>query len=352
MEFQLELCMEPDIRFFLHHALPLSILQPVSKNFLFSNYIQLYKSTNNNYLFDIYPRLGCNDSFSENILDAVMENHTISGDIFPANKIELFDMICEWLNNGFYVQMMCDETKIPGTQLYGCEEFHCHQALFYGYNKDTKKLKMINYDTNKRFGTIDIHRDVLERIFLSKRMTEHLARDGKRIKYKDYVIELMRPKHDVIKYNYSFEATLTNITTFTKEYLKGTDSAAKEILKYKKYEDSKWGINVYQYLYEFLIGEYRSYYGFQCICGLLEHKLLMKKRINFLKGNGIDIPEKLFERMDNIIQMCSLIKSVYFKAEICKEWGELAHCANLVDKIRIEEEIVLEELVRKIIVGV
>lgn len=354
---ELPICIDPPIKFFLHHALPLAMILVKGNNFLYSNYIQLCKSSSNDYLFDIYPRIGAGEKFGDNVLDNVLDNCVLSGDILNIKKDELISLIIGWINNDYYVQVATDERMIAGTRLYQAKQFRCHQAFYFGYDLEKKVLKMLNYDTNSHFTVIDVCFDDVSNSFKTNEMNIFLNNPNRCIKYKDYTMQLRKLKNHVIEYNYTDLKTTSNIKLGLEDYLGCKDSTKNSVLKYPYYEDCVWGVNVYKYIKNFLIGEYKSRFGFQCICGLLEHKRVMNSRIIFLNNLGFDITKDIFNESTEVIKNAEILRNLFLKSRFLndtekKNYSFTEKYLTCLEKIEQIEENMLQSILDKINKGI
>lgn len=340
---QLEICLDPPIKFFLHHALPLAIISIESNinNFLFSNYIQIYKNPKNKYLFDLYPRIGSAKTYGHYPLDHILENHILSADTIEINEKNIIEYIVKWIDNGYYVQITSDERVINGTSGYGKSCFHDHPAFYYGYDLQCKKVKMLNYDLDGNFSEIYVDFHNIIKSFQSDDLRVYF----KKANINGFMIQLRKTNKAILKQNYTDEKTIIHIKDGIEDYLNCRNSTRNQILQFDEVKDCIWGLDAYEYLRKYLVGEYDSPFAFQCSCGLLEHKQIMKERILFLCRKGYVFPKEIIEQADSLVKESTKFRTRVFRCLISNNLVKLRESLSCIDNIKDIETKMLEQII-------
>lgn len=307
-EIRLPINEKPPMVFFLHHAYPLAIiLANENENFLYSNFIQLRKSNKNDYFFDIYPKISISH-MSET--DNPIDTQILTGDIVPINENDFIDWLIYWINKGYYVQIDADESKIKGTYNYRMSNFFLHSQLLYGYNLENKSFRILNFDKIKNFVGIDVDFDVVKQALFSKELQENY----KEINRNGCYVMLHKLKAKTLQNIYTLDNTLLKIRKNLIDFVECRhticDRESDEIIDM----NLKWGLDTYFYIEQYLVGNYESEYALQCFCGLLEHKLLMKERLIFLRNHGFNIDKKMYMEIQEIVEAAAVLRNFYIKS--------------------------------------
>ncbi len=338
----------PSIKFFLHHARPLSVIEGRYDNFVYANFIQVNKTYDKKYIFDMYPQFGNGATYGNNIIDNLLENYIITGDHAKYDYDEFIDLLCEQIDKGYYLQTFSNETLIPETLLYKKCNFFCHQGFFYGYDLSRSVFYTLNFDDKRTYRLIEVDMRIAYNSIFSKKMAEYLVSDERIRPFNEFMLDFYKFKEDLYKYNYTIERVLQKIEKYLHEYVYCKDSANGQELIYKCYQNSTWGMDVYDFFLMYCLGEYTTTFGLQCFCGLYEHKVLMKKRFEFLRLNNINIDKEAFRIIDEIIHEAELIKNIHMFYSIKKDDKKLSNCIPRIKRIRDLEGNLLLDVARRI----
>lgn len=337
----------PPISFFLHHAIPLSIIlaENSNENVLYANYIQLYKCPENKYLFDIYPRIGSAQSFGSFPLDNILCNYILSGDIMPLRSDQYIDNIIRWIDSGYYVNINVDERFIEDTLGYKSETIVSHQCFIMGYNMELGTVKTLNFNAQRILSLIDVKFESLVAAIESEQLKESLEKKG----YCDYLVQLRKQNDTVIKYNYTDSKTISMIKKNLYEFIHSIDSSVANLLSYSYTDNCVWGLNTYSFIEKSINNQYDNRFLFQCICGICEHKFLMKSRFQYLISKGIDVSNELsryeeivgyFEKLKAVVIYCIYVKDFKRAKNLIKNF-EISKVANI-------ESNIISDVIRKI----
>lgn len=345
-EKMLSLCNNPPVKFFMHHSIALAMILAENKNwnFVLANYIQLNKSKDNEYLFDMYPRIGSAEKYGEYPLDNIIENHILTGTMFKISSDDIIEKVIQWIDNGFYVTINSDERMIPLTAGYKRKTFHNHPGFYFGYDLMNCTMKMLNFDNNMNYRIIDVSFKDLVKSFESKDLIDSLHKKG----FDSYLIQLRKIKQEIIDYNYTDQKTIACIKQYLYEYLNGIDSNSRNLLSYQIISDNYWGIEVYNVLIACLQGKYSKRFLFQSICGLCEHKILMMKRFDFLIEKNFSIDEESILEYKQVVYFFEKLKQVTFKAIISNKYELLNNYISELNSIIKIETTVLEKIYKKL----
>lgn len=343
----LPLNIDPPIKFFLHHALPLSMIltNKNNDNFLFANFIQLYKSDSNNYIFDIYPRIGSAESYGHYPLDNIIKNITLSGDIINLESDMLIDYLIYWIDHGYYICINSDERELLGTNGYKAKVFRNHQGFYFGYDKETNIMKMLNYNNKNDFKIIDIKFSDIISSFESSDLKNRINKLG----YCDFLIQLRRVNQNILDYNFTNEKTIASIRRGITDFLNNNDCSLNYSLKYKDTDNCIWGNNIYKYFISYYKNEYKSNFIFQCSCGLYEHKLLMKMRLNYLASLGYNIPNELFSKADLVLALAKHNKLTVIKGMLKNKINSNDEMIKRICEIRDTEKVLMNDILNILI---
>lgn len=337
---------KPPVSFFLHHVLPLCMILADGKNqnFLHANYIQLYKSPKNKYIFDIYPRIGSAELYGSFPIDNVLSNQILSGNVVPLRSDQYIENIIKWINQEYYVNVYLAEQYIENSPFYETGEHKNHQCFITGYNLDAETFQVFNFDQAQNLTQYDVKFESLLRGMAAEELKKDLEVKG----YKDYLIQLKRPNNAVIQYNYTDSKTIALIKDRLDEFVNCTDSSQRNFLSYDMTENCEWGLDVYPYFEKSIHQEYPIDFLFQGICGIVEHKEVMKMRFEYLISQGIDIRAEL-SRYEAIVKYFNKLK---FRGLYCLEKQNFKKICTYVhetpiSKIANEEREIVDAILRK-----
>lgn len=330
----LPVCEKPPIIMYLHHAIPLSIILLHDIRYLYKHFIQLYwsKKWPNSWpsIFDFYiPNIINKNAFNNQIIN----NNTIKID-----KVTIVEQTIHWINEGYYPQFTSDESLLPGTEQFGKSRPIYHQAFYYGYDKNKKIFKMLNFDTNKNFKSIDIHfDDFINSIFFDRKLERNNLRSTVFLN-----VVLWKVNETFLNYNYTDQEVIKSISLEIAEYLNCKKSNFDERLILP--QDLLWGKDIVYYnLIALLKNEYPSAYGLQGIVGFYEHKKVMLERLLYLNKNdliGIDI----ITNYTTVCKNAELAKNIYLKYLITKNDKQLLKLQSIVSEIKNNEEYILSDV--------
>lgn len=338
----LPICLNPKVKMFLHHALPLSIIlaREENINYLHANYIQLYKETKNKYLFDFYPRIGSMKTYGQYLNDNILENHILTADIIEINKNNLIQNVMNWIDNGFYVQINCDESKIKGTPGYNKDKLVEHPALYYGYNEQKNKLSMLNFNHDYNFTCLEVDYEMVIESIFSEKLLEFQKKKG----INKYVIQLRRVNEDILRTSFDDKNTIIHIKKYLVEYLLACNLHHKNAFSNAGSSDTVWGVEIYKIFKEALKGNYANDFIFQNICGLVEHKSIMLDRFRYLRRMGVDISNEMMKEQEIITYKMEVLKNKVMKSMILQR--ELREYVDLIEEIVEAEEKLLTNVLR------
>ena len=111
------------------------------KNFFFSNYLNCYSANLDWFKFQYIP------DNSMLCMGRYVEIRVVDSTIFrtEVDKADLLNFILQSLNNEYYIDIYADEFHLPGTLYYKTEHYP-HEQLIYGYDLFKKEFKFLSID--------------------------------------------------------------------------------------------------------------------------------------------------------------------------------------------------------------
>lgn len=313
---ELPICCNPIYTAFLEYAFPCAILQSDRRlqNLLYVSFLNLYWDDNCDgklqlYNFDLFDYL----IFDNRIIDKTIIN--IDSKIINAIK--------KWLNEGYYIYAFLDESLLKETQLdYFSGKMH--ESLIYGYDDNFCSFQILNFNKERRFGTISINQKLLKKACLSK---SHQTK-----------FILLKPNFDMVNIE------LKLIEKRIDYYLNGKNirvGKCRNIL----FNDYKWGIYIYDSLFSYV--DKNITLDFRIFKLLEEHKVYLYNVFKYLLKllNFIEVEKDFLELVDTTKKM-----NLYILRQNMVDKSEQKYkIREFLCDIRAKEEILLKKIQKEIL---
>ncbi len=328
-----------------HTITPLSIITAYqdTEDWLFSNYIQLcapkkirkYGHTDVEFL-NFYPKYFSDmDSFylkSYNLVENILE-------LTPDNIIEYF---VKWLGCGYYIQAFLDDGDLPGTREYQSGEHFLNEHLIYGYSLDEEMFYIIGFDERDNLSKMTLSFPDLIRIFFSD-ISKKLVRESEWMSVgNEYGLMLYKFQNDI-----KFPFSILNIINQIEDYVSGRNSALNLMWLNAEKVDFVFGLNVYTALKDWVLLK-DDYIDHRSFCGLYDHKVMMKNRIQCLQEKGFIKDCSIYSEYDNVIKHCEKIKFMVLKYNYYHCDGDHIKIADRLGEVRAMEEPILRKLIKEL----
>lgn len=264
-------------------------------NWLYMNYLQLYYSKDDSYVWlDYYmlPRKNYRFKHSLQFLDTC--NLSVSKAIEVFGDIHRFFRWC--IQHEYYVEIHLDEYYIENRPTYGKEHFE-HNNIIYGFDDVTGKYSTIGYKVKVVF--TDTSYSSIEKAISSS---------SKIILYK------YNPNVKDMKFS------LKNLTQNVRELLNGENSSEK-VSNILGVQEGTYGLNVFDELIKSEEGNILLFYDCRITFLLYEHCNIMRNRLQFLfEKNYLNRHkcEKIVDLCASMLEKSDVLKNLVIKNKFRK----------------------------------
>lgn len=311
---ELPICCNPIYTAFLEYAFPCAILQSDKRfqNLLYVSFLNLYWDDNINeklqlYNFDLFDYL-------------LFDNRLIDETIINIDS-KIIKKIKKWIDKNYYIYAFIDESQLKETQLSHFSN-KIHESLIYGYDDNFSSFSVLNFDKERKFGSINIYQKNLKKACLSN------------ISETKFI--LLKPSSDVVH----IEVKL--IEKRIGYYLAGKNiyvGKTRNILP----NNYKWGINIYNSLAKYV--NENSKLDFRIFKLLEEHKIYLYSIYKYLRqlinNNNLDKDFlnliEITKKMNFFLLRHSIIEKTEQKEKILLSLSDIkSKEENLLQNFRIE----------------
>lgn len=330
---------EPIIHSYGHQCAVYSILSayPETEPWLNCNYIQIFTLRN---LYTAVDRLGTIDFYYhyygdfnlyEMKANPWLKFMSIPIDMVKSKWCSKLDFIKECIDREYYVFMVLDHTFYRKKK----ETFY-HNALVWGYDDDKEIVYVADNNSIGKFAfeeisyrDFELASDVPEREF---GVGDHIGQtDG--VYFFTVVVD--QDKH---VYGTNHLMQIGKLCYDLEQYLN-----PPEILP-----DYTYGVDCYRELAEYYLDVARKkheYCDMRAICSLLDHKVLMTRRLKYLHKNGYLICDYEKEYYEAVEKSCLVLRNLVIKQNIrdCKCFQAEKLCV-LLNEIKNREIEILSKV--------
>lgn len=297
---ELKINPRPPVKAYLSYAQILSgiLTDKDAENWFYTSFIQLYSekfTTDSWRLLHFIP-----DSYyllHDQYLYQVFHQNQ---ELINLNRDNVTDLLCHWIEKGYYVNFYLNEYYLPGTQFYN--KIHLpHSQFFYGFSREKSLFKILNYDERGEFTSLEIPFSAVKESFLSE---SELKKAGwASLTYQNP--RLIKKTNPMAKYRLSLSLVIQQL----KEYLQSTGPGLHSLQNNEIHmmEEVAWGIGIYENLILYLEkAQGTEFYPFHL---LWEHKQIMEKRLMFLeKEFSFSAPVEVKDNLNKITRWCDQIR--------------------------------------------
>lgn len=320
----------PPITGYPDYAYPLSIVlnEPDNQAWLFCNFIQLYYTSEdtdnsiNYYYTDINNRMW-------DARNPLLDYQTIHKDTLRNFNIDIIEFFIKMIDIGYYCYTYFDEYYMSCSPAYKQVHFP-HVSFIYGYDLENKKFYIAGYDKTYKYNYNEVCFDIIKEAY---DLCERDYYDDKNTIY------LMIYSYKSTKYKFDINVVLEQLN----EYLYSVNTSKRYNLCFNPRPNLTFGINSVEGLMnkidKMIEGQninfsYKPYYI------LLEHKKLMKLRIDYLIEQGYLDSECLSKKMFiEIESKYLLIQNLAVKYSITRTTDLLRKVKDLLaNSIQLEKE--------------
>lgn len=241
-------------------------------------------------------------------------------------ETDIKEIIIEMLNKGYYLSATVNEFYIPTRTFYGVKDFY-HDILIYGYDIQKKVFNTAGYDESGYFKIMECDMDIA-----LKSMAECLV-----VKKERPFFHFFKPKYKETHFD------LFIVKNSLNHYLSATP------LERRSY-DGYYGIGAYENLIRLFSEAYKEnkYWREASFSMLLEHKIMMKNRIEYIQGLGVDLPPFLLEEASNIVARAKVIELQYLKLKLTRKEDTYLGIIDKIEFLAEKEEKMLSCLLQQI----
>lgn len=252
------------------------------------------------------------------------------------------DFLIYAINNGYYVAKLLDQFFIP--RMKGETGFF-HPNYVFGCDSEKQVVNIADNLDDGRFAFLEVPFDKINQSFGMDNIYDRTGR------YHNTYLYKLR--------DYSFRFDIRFLVATLKEYLlseNSTDSFRKynNIYKVNDYDELIWSGNKVLYgigCYDFLIrilsdSSGRIQKDWRSFCYLIDHKVILKLRIEYLARNGyLKNPETLLNEAESLLLDCNKCLGIFMKYLALDDGKYIERIINYLEGIKVREKNLLETMV-------
>lgn len=325
----------PIITSYTHHAHLLAILsvQPKAKEWIFSNYIQLYINKNlvvNNWAdfyfplpYEIKPIDTCKWISSQKISEIYIDRH----------YNDIVDYIEESINDEYYIHMMINYKYIFNSRFYKKNKDRRHDVLIYGYDKEKGTIYCADFMFNSnKYTFVECTYDELRNSYNN-----------------DYVKhEMSYLEHNIMAYKlnetFAYGDVVDNIIYWLKRYADGECPEYWGGINSGNRGNIEWGINYYNALCQYLKSIHEERLDIRFFHLLKDHKKMMFERMVFL--NSCErVSEKYISLFEDLYVRMKTVENLVIKYNITKNNNLIDEISNWLVQLRKTEIELLTDII-------
>lgn len=341
----------PPIKVFLNHAYILSVLLNDTKSlpWFYSNYIQIYffKKIDGNLNLNFY--IGNMTKYFYNI--PFLEVRTLDKRFFIKEIINYIDFFVDSIEHGYYIMTIVDEFYIKGKREFSKDHF-MHLIMLHGYDRSEKSFYASGIFDNNIYGEQKISFNEFNQSFISESGYNKGIRDYSVMLFKHREAEnLPYPLNNYNYFDYSFD--VKNVKLFLNEYLYSMNSEEKLRMYYNLNENIGFGMEVYDNIISNIKlkikQDIKSEIDYRGYHGLMEHKEIMVKRIDYMvRNNYLYKSEDLLILFKNIENRTHVLRNIILKYNVSLKDTILIKAIDLVKQISEDEKIAIKKVLDRL----
>lgn len=334
---ELKICDRPPIIYAIYGGVRLGIIlgqnSPNVTNWFYNNHIQLL-STNLTLSHGGIDHLIQFQSFKDYtyrfFLKEIEINEQINRDI---NRLNVLDYILSYINAGYYVQAYVDVSKIHGIR-YDSKKPMAHSFFITGYDLNELCLFHWDYDEQGKFHKLDTSMDDFLEAFCSDELGRDLQRKGlaKKYYFKLYKFEDREYPFSLDYLVDQFQAYINskNISYYSEPFLYG--------------ENICFGMDCWNNVEQYINGV-ENYIDERLLKVILEHKQVMKKRIDFLLEKNFLKNIEIMQQYNKLEEMAKKFQILGLKYNLVNKTEYLDAIKKNIEEMRVYEYKLYQELI-------
>ena len=327
---------KPPIACYLHHVYPLTaaMLHKDFDSWLYSNYIQLQYCLANDTL-NFFTYVICGNSVYIPIIDYKI----LDQEFLFMNHINIFDLIVNSIDMGYYVTTYADEFFVPERNSY--KSWHTrHEIMVFGYNLKEKFLKIIGYNNKGVYSKSTISFFEFEQSYIST------------ISKKNDVISFKAK--DNMSYQSSFEFDVKNVKDLLQDYLFSRDTCDRLRIFGNPQSGLVYGIQIYKEIIKYcqsVITNNKDKCDRRILHLLWEHKKVMVSRIEYLTKYGyINNSTELLNIYNELKETALLLRNKFLKYNASNNKMLIETTIDSLDLMYSQEKDAIEDLLDKLVI--
>lgn len=318
------------------------------KKWFYSNYIHLSVEPEF-YFHEVRHPLGIfpdnyirqlNSAAFSNILQEVYLPNCIS----ELHRDNIIEFIIRMINQDCYALIWLDVSMLKGTKWYHNRKYR-HWAFCVGYDEERRVIIVQDFNEKGALSLIEISYENFEDAFDSD-IVEMQVPDSLgfcKILGKGNLVLLKKIP------DFTFKADPDFLKQELSLYVDGSDIGKRYLLFLPYKENVFWGINVYEYLEEYLKVQAaeRPAIDLRSFIALKEHKKIMCDRFKFFREQKIvELPQGLYCNLKQISKNAELLFLKLMKMNASKDQSILAECIDDIRNIKLQEEKTLTDIIK------
>ncbi len=323
--------------------LPYSIISSIvvanmeSWDWMNNNFIQILKRSKRRQRIQFYPSQNF-AYWDQSVLTAV----ELKTNVMPLGADQVVDFLIYTIDHGYYAVLYLDEYYIPQTRLYH-QDHIIHSQFIYGYNKNGKRFKLLNFDqVTNNLNLIDFRFEDLVSVY--KISTGAFLDLGVATKkdtdYRLILLKSLLGKENRLQAEFQMDADAINAQLF--DFLNSINSS-KRTTYFTGTIQGTWGISIYNNLAENFLSLGEDEIDIRGLYLIYEHKVFMMKRFQDLYRLGL--ADNYEDTLREIVSTAEKMKMLAYKYNFSRNGKVLEKIVELLNRLeKMEKETYTKHL--------
>lgn len=330
----------PMITSFTTDAHMLAILNnyPITEEWIFNNYINLWGEKLDDIDEQLYIRFG---SWFIRKSCPYFKINTYYKEFFESIKCNIIEFIISKIQLGRYLNISYDQFYIPNSPKYMKYHFQ-HQLLIYGYDKTLKTFYIADFYASSRYSFENASFDSVELAIINSLNLDNFLCDEIEFYYTNY------------KFNNDFLYNSLNNLLHSKNNVLQNENIFISDIEIQRIQENKYtfGMENYNLLKNTLLGLLNGNNKFNDVKPLhiiFQHKVIMSERLKFLaKKKLINPNDDIINEYVNLQNISNLCRNLFMKYQVTHDNKLLNKIISNLDLLISSETDAITCLINKV----
>lgn len=280
---------------------------------LYNNFIQLFCEEYDDFVSVHYlPHI---DSFS---VCPFLHSSLIPRSLLVELKINVVDFVKSCIGLGYYVYCFVDEQYISKF----VEKRFLHELLVYGYNNEEFYIADFTLSNSHRYACSTVFFENFLRAYNSVDEKEDEMQDGIAGNGGIFIFSI----ETEVQYDFDLKLLLNYLEDYANCCDRGAPYRTYDLNKPNKFNKDlrrvSYGIGIYDVVQKYYqnVLEGRQYFMIQPLHVIYDHKVLMIKRLNYLKyEKKITVSQEIIQGYEKLLKKIEIMRNMGIKYAVSKE---------------------------------